>query len=269
MKAKYPFVNVLVTSFNRVEYLKCSLEALVQTIEYKHGFVINVIDNGSTDGSVDYLKSLPADYPVKSYFIGENLGFSGGLNFGMSLTADQPGIYYMTLDNDMVPLQNDWLISMIEASLAQSVVHMISYPLFGWDDYARLEFKDHNGFELAEVEPILLWGGIMGIPSQTFEKIGYFDLEHKRDPYLSNLTTEKLLFGIADTLYAYRVSLLAGKIFYMKPFGVFKNLQEDTEDPADDYENLKKSELIQLRKERLFDRLCDAYSSGQKPLKIL
>ena len=54
----------------------------------------------------------------------------------------------------------------------------------------------------------------------------------------------------------------------MRQCDMFKNIQKETTDPTDEYENLKKSELRQLREERVFDRLCEAYTSGQKPLKI-
>ena len=255
---------------------------MVNTVDYKYGFVINVIDNGSTDGSKDYLRSLPQDWPVKAHCLGRNLGVSGGRNFGMSLTAGKSNTFYWSNDNDMVPLKKNWITRIIEASMAQPIVRLISYPMFGANDYARLEIKDCNGFKLAEVDPLWLGGYLMGIPPMTFKKIGYFDFEHSRDSYLSQYTQERVLFGVEDTLYAHRVKLAGGKIYYMEEPGMFQNIQRDILEPVNperkpsdrtkttnsQYENFKHTELERIEKERLFERLCEAYSSCEKPLKI-
>ncbi|MCP4214123.1 MAG: glycosyltransferase [bacterium] len=268
MTHPYPFVNIIVTSYNRVSFLRLMLEALLRTVQYKHGFQINVVDNGSIDGSVEYLKSLPRDYHVKAHCVGRNLGVSGGINLGLELSLHRPGTFFLCLDNDMVALQKGWLTPLVEAAGAQSFIHLISYPMFAAADYARLDFRDFNRFQLAEVEPLRLWGCLIGIPYRTFRKIGYFDLEHCRDPYLSRFTDEHIKFGIEDTLYAHRVKLCGGKLLYMKQCGVFQHIQRNDPAPGDTYESFKQSQLARIRTQGVYEKLCRAYDSGRKPLRI-
>ena len=56
-------------------------------------FKILVVDNGSTDGSVDWLKERQID----TIFLEENTGFSGAVNVGIR-AADTP--YVILLNND-------------------------------------------------------------------------------------------------------------------------------------------------------------------------
>jgi len=284
MRKQYPFVNIVITSYNRRHFLKRIVEAVIDTVDYAHGFEINIIDNASQDGSVEYLQSLPSDWPVKVTCLNENKGVSGGRNVGLSLTANRPNTFYWSMDNDMLPVKKGWLEKIVEASMAQPEVHLISYPMHGPEDYQQLHFTDCHGFELAEVPPLSLGGYLMGIPAITFENVGYFDLEHARDSLLQRYCSDPILFGIEDTLYAHRVQMCAGKIYYMRELHVFQNLQNDfklTDNETSDgkrrieseyiataYDRLKQDELARIRNQALYERLSEAYLSGSKPIKI-
>ena len=53
-----------------------------------------VVDNGSTDGSVEWLK----EHQIDTIFLPENTGFSGAVNVGIK-AADTP--YVLLLNNDV------------------------------------------------------------------------------------------------------------------------------------------------------------------------
>jgi len=69
---------------------------------------IHVIDNASTDGSVEYLKQF---YPsVRITETGRNLGFSGGANLGLKLSTSD---LVCILNNDIV-VSATWLAELIK-----------------------------------------------------------------------------------------------------------------------------------------------------------
>lgn len=73
-----PTVTVLIVNHNAGRYLARCLEALAAQ-EYRD-FEVVVVDNASTDGSIESLGTTAAN--VKIVKTGRNLGFAGGNNYG-------------------------------------------------------------------------------------------------------------------------------------------------------------------------------------------
>lgn len=95
---KHSVAAVLVT-YNRVELLKIAIDSLEkQTIELKN---IVVVNNNSTDGTEEYLRSIASD---KIQFItlqkntGGAGGFSAGINYAYKLNID----YVWIMDDDAI-----------------------------------------------------------------------------------------------------------------------------------------------------------------------
>lgn len=83
--------TIIIPNYNGLKFMEPCFEALEkQTIkDYK----ILVVDNGSTDGSVEWLK----EHKIPSIFLPENTGFTGAVNVGIQ-AADTP--YVLLLNND-------------------------------------------------------------------------------------------------------------------------------------------------------------------------
>ena len=62
LNQKSDYLVILVGTYNRLEFLKRVLESLRNGVEVPHEVI--VIDGGSTDGTVEYLKSCPDVLPV-------------------------------------------------------------------------------------------------------------------------------------------------------------------------------------------------------------
>lgn len=77
-------------------------------------FVTIVVDNGSTDGSAEYvMKNFPE---VRVISLRKNKGFTGGNNAGFVEAMKDKGIKYLvTLNNDAVA-ERDWLKNLISAA---------------------------------------------------------------------------------------------------------------------------------------------------------
>lgn len=102
-----PKVSIIVVNWNGKQLLAGCLES-VQKQTYTD-FEIIVVDNGSTDGSCDYLKkTFPGIHLIE---LSENRGFTGGNNIGFSQSS---GEYIVLLNNDAT-IQKNWLEVMVTA----------------------------------------------------------------------------------------------------------------------------------------------------------
>lgn len=91
-------LSVITLTYNKLDYTKKFVESL---FKYTNDFELIVVDNGSTDGTVEYLKSLDG---VKTIFNDVNLGYSKANNQGIELAT---GEYIGFLNNDIL-LSPNW-----------------------------------------------------------------------------------------------------------------------------------------------------------------
>lgn len=93
-----PSVVAVVLNWNNYEDTAMCLEDL-SSLSYPHLDVL-VVDNGSTDGSIDKLEQEFSSPEVLRN--GENLGFAGGMNVGISTALDKDADYIWLLNNDIL-----------------------------------------------------------------------------------------------------------------------------------------------------------------------
>jgi GT2 family glycosyltransferase len=105
-------VSVIILNFNGINFLKACLESvLAQSFS---DFEIIFVDNGSVDGSLNFVKNEFRDERIKCYSTGENTGFAGGNNFGLKYAQ---GEYIVLLNNDTL-VENDWLKYLYETIIS-------------------------------------------------------------------------------------------------------------------------------------------------------
>ena len=103
--------SIIITNYNGLKYMEKCMAALRKQ-SYTSFIVINV-DNGSTDGSREYLEELAAGekhLKIKNIFLNENTGFSGAVNVGISAAETE---FVVLLNNDTEP-ERDYLKRMDE-----------------------------------------------------------------------------------------------------------------------------------------------------------
>ena len=93
-----PSVWIVVLNWNgQTDTLAC-LESL-QQLHYAERRVV-VVDNGSTDGSVDALRSAGSRLAIEIIEAGTNLGYAGGNNLGIRYALDRGADFILILNND-------------------------------------------------------------------------------------------------------------------------------------------------------------------------
>ncbi|HTS20169.1 MAG TPA: glycosyltransferase family 2 protein [Casimicrobiaceae bacterium] len=98
--ASHPWVWIIVLNWNGLADTLACLESL-RRLRYEHHRVV-VVDNGSTDGSVEALRGRAAELEIELIDAGRNLGYAGGNNVGIRRALDGGADFILVLNNDTV-----------------------------------------------------------------------------------------------------------------------------------------------------------------------
>lgn len=121
---------VLIVTYNRILLLKeCIQAVLEQTFS---AFDVLVVDNHSTDGTLEYLTGLREKGVLSFLRLPENTGGAGGFYAGMKEALRRGYSHVWLMDDDTVP-KRDALLRLVEADqLLQDYGFLVSLPL--WKD---------------------------------------------------------------------------------------------------------------------------------------
>lgn len=122
-------VMVALKTFNRVDYLRQSIESLCATASDRaFEIIVAVADDGSTDGTLDYLRDLaiPFEFHIiknkRAYVAGQ---FNSIVRLGMQLSVD----FYFIADDDIYFKKSGWMEGYIEAAEQSGFDHLCHFNL--------------------------------------------------------------------------------------------------------------------------------------------
>lgn len=130
-----PRVSIVLTCYNHLRHLKIAVESIqAQTFR---DFEVVALDDGSTDGTREWLSSLQADFPLRLVFNDSNLGTYATLNKGIELSTGE-FIAEFNDDDVWLPTKLEKQVAMMDARREIGLVHTGGY------------FIDDDGNELKE-----------------------------------------------------------------------------------------------------------------------
>ncbi|MBL0060490.1 MAG: glycosyltransferase family 2 protein [bacterium] len=132
-----PLVSIIILNYNGLNFLPKCLESLCRT-EY-HPFEIVVADNGSNDGSLDYLRKNFPDVRIIEF--GANWGYSGAYNRAIPLVKGK----YCVLLNFDVEVEPNWLNRSIEVMEDDPRIAAAQPKLKQYEDHSRFEYSGGSG----------------------------------------------------------------------------------------------------------------------------
>ncbi|MGB5749031.1 MAG: glycosyltransferase, partial [Desulfobacterales bacterium] len=193
------FTSIIILTHNQLEYTKRCIGSIFT--HTKEAFELIVVDNGSTDGTVEYLESEASrrksedggrrpDVRIKIIKNSENLGFAAGNNQGIAAAR---GDYILLMNNDVV-VTPGWLSRMVACAEKSSMIGMVgpksnyvSGPQFV--ENVSYDIKNLNGLERFSSEFAKIHSGkttpfwrvvgfCMLIKRTVIEKIGGLDARY-------------------------------------------------------------------------------------------
>lgn len=166
--------SIVVLSCNRLEYLRGTLDAVHQSLD-PQSFELVVVDNASTDGSVEYLRAEAERGRIHKLILRDvNDGAAFGFNIGFAYT-DPSTEFVVKLDNDLRILTPDWLRVMGKIFDENPTVGMLAFDIVNVGPTRLFGVERLNGpFPLKRMA---YWpmSPVLTIPRRVLERIGYYN----------------------------------------------------------------------------------------------
>ncbi|MEM2260634.1 MAG: glycosyltransferase family 2 protein [Candidatus Methanomethylicaceae archaeon] len=184
-----PKLSIIIVNYNGCKFLKSCITSLLKST-YKN-FEIIIVDNGSHDESIEYLKYISSKEPkIKIVLLNKNYGFAMGNNIGYKYTSKTSKFVFF-LNNDteveddclekiVVKMELDDLIGAAQPKIRSMKNKMIIDAVGGMADYYGRTF--HRGFGEYDCgqydqinESFYAQGAAIIVRKSVIEKIGLFD----------------------------------------------------------------------------------------------
>ena len=125
----YPKIIVLILSYNGKHLLKEAIESYLAN-DYPN-FEVVVIDNGSVDGSKEYVEENWSEVKVLRTEV--NLKYSGGLNFGMDYAFGKRKVDYVLITNNDVKADSKVVSACYEVAKTDEKIAFVTGKVFYYD----------------------------------------------------------------------------------------------------------------------------------------
>ncbi len=185
-KVKSPKVSVIIPNWNGLELLKHSLPSLKRQIYID--FEVIIVDNGSVDGSVKYIKQQFPEYRVIE--LPQNVGFAPAVNKGILAAKGE----YLVLINNDTKVDKNCLKFLVETAdklpVDMIAAKMINFYKAGIIDSAgdyidavghanNIGYGQPDGPKYNQPGPLfLVTGGGCLIKRRVVDKIGLLDEDY-------------------------------------------------------------------------------------------
>jgi GT2 family glycosyltransferase len=239
-------VNITIVTRNRLGLTKLCLDSLLR--KTRGSFTAHVVDNGSADGTRDFLERLASEDPrVRPHFFSRNMGVAVAANYGWAL-LDAP--YYLKLDNDMLvedPRRLETLLDLLEGNP--------DLGLTGWQVLARQKTSPASlaggaAFRAAD----FCGGACVLVPRRVHEVLGFWNEDYGK-------------YGFEDLEYSNRAVLAGFRVGYPDGAAAVRHLGYEA--PDGEYEREKKKNIASAQSgEKLFVLNKLMFENGVRPLYV-
>lgn len=174
-------ISIVILNWNGKEFLEKCLPSVTRAVSvYADTCEIIVVDNGSTDGSLDYLKSNFSE--VKTISLKENFGFAKAMNIGIQ---EAKGDIIIGLNNDVI-VKEDFIAPLVSHFPSDENLFAVAAKMLLWDkktlNFGRVVGRFKFGIfrrtfeEPIEPRPTLYaCGGAFAVDKDKFLELGGFD----------------------------------------------------------------------------------------------
>jgi len=126
---QFPKVTVLILSYNGKHLLGDSVSSYLAN-DYPN-FGVVVIDNGSSDRTVEYMnKKFPRANVIR---IEKNRGYSGGFNFGLDYAFNQNGSDYVLVTNNDVKVDKGTISALVKVAETDEKIGFVTGKVYYFD----------------------------------------------------------------------------------------------------------------------------------------
>lgn len=205
-------LSIVILCFNRIDLVKRTISCIIDKTSIDAQYIF--VDNGSSDGTREYLLSVAKKIKAKCVFNRKNRGVAGGRNSGL-LHAD--GDLVLFLDSDIL-VPDDYDNDLISAFKNVDKIGLIGINV----EKKKYKAVCENGVNL-QVKGGNLNGAALCLNRSALRKIGFFNPEYG-------------VYGGEDIDLHERIDVAGFRQFYLEKNGTHLGNSDNME-----YKNIKKS----------------------------
>ncbi len=203
-------VTIVTLTYNQLEKAtKPFIDSLYKYTD-KDKFNLIIVDNASTDGTIEYLKEIASLHNnIEVIFNNENLGYSKGNNIGIERALKRTGELIGLLNNDILFTPN-WLEDLEQTFICNENVGMVSPRIndkckLSVDNYLDGYKKFLSKFKNDIREVVTPFFCCVFVKREVFEKIGLFDENYTPAYWEDNDLSFRCMYAGFRCLYNNRV----------------------------------------------------------------
>lgn len=185
LAAPPPLVTIVIPVLNRRDLTEQCLDAIERTVPWGHAEVV-VVDNGSTDGTRDLLRTWESEGRLRAVCNNGNAGFGAACNQAAALAR---GEHLLLLNNDTIP-EPGWLETLVTALddpgvgivgsrllyPDRTIQHAgIAFAPNGLPFHAHRGVGEHDPAVLEDADVAAVTGACLLIRGETWRDLGGFD----------------------------------------------------------------------------------------------
>ncbi len=210
----YPYkVSVIIPVYNTEKYLTKCLESLVLQTMDKTEMEVLLIDDGSTDNSLEICKDFEWQYPFFKVFTKENQGVSATRNYGLERVQ---GKYILYLDSDDILTKNTLEDVTKFFDKHYDEIDVVTYPIQAYlsdgtmrSPHLRYKTLKETGIYDAKKHHYLFQVNMNIVVKNKFENNIKFDERlgyHEDQKYCCEILREKMKLGfVKNCEYKYMI----------------------------------------------------------------
>lgn len=170
-------VDIFYSTFNRLTFVRISFSALIQNTNWNLVNLLYIADDGSTDGTTEYLLEKRRQIPTKTIFIRKLKKESPNLcevgkEFNRFLKLSK-SYYVSRIDSDAV-VPKEWIERFLKIMSKYSDLYFLS-NLYGLL-FSKSKLKRKNLLGYYEVNAV---GGVGLFRKEAFEQLGFPKIEER------------------------------------------------------------------------------------------
>lgn len=238
--------TMMMVTYNRLDLTKQTLNSLWETT--KEPFQLVVVDNGSSDGTIEYLQNMQKTAPMKMHIVPlqENQGIAVGRNIALREANKLGTKWFCTIDND-VKMPDGWLGECVDILTSNKGYGAIGVNMEITNIYPLVT---KGGFKFQDKPQGNLGTACMVFRKQLHQMIGYF-------------TTEYGMYGEEDADFGMRARVAGFKLGYIERMGTHIGADEDEKSEYRKFKTKQHADNLAL-----FRKNCALYAQRKKALYI-
>lgn len=211
-------LSIITLTYNKLEEATRPFLQSLYACTSQDSFELILIDNGSTDGTVEFLKNFETQNDnVRVIYNTENLGYSKGCNQGAKIAQNE---YIAFLNNDIL-LSQGWTDNLLEIFEIEPDAGLVSayqiegeeYNIWIYPEVMKKMFKKRSCDNKPSIKPNF---SCVMTRKNIFDKIGGFDENFTPAYFEDNDLSWRYIFSgyknfISQKSYIYHKGSLTGK----------------------------------------------------------